>query len=58
MTPVEKQKLFEIRCRAMRGQEFHSQDYDFCIRMRLRYPQEYAIMTKKLEIVDAVTRRR
>ena len=41
MTPEEKQKLFEIKCRSKRGQAINSKDHEFCEEMYRLYPDEY-----------------
>ena len=51
MNPTEKQKLFDIRCRAANGQEFHCADFDFCKKMFRLYPKEYAAMD--VEVFEA-----
>lgn len=50
MNKEQEEKLFEIRCRDMRGRDYSNEESKFCQKMLSLYPDEYKKISEKARI--------
>lgn len=48
MTELEREKLYEIRCRAKQGATLTEDEFQFCSNMFYHHPREYAAMNDEI----------